>query len=568
MERCSIRKVMLVQPSLHSLSTLQNIMDGNDPRDFDTPKYTFPIGLLHIASVLEDRGYEVRILDLDKEFYSFLRLSRDERGNVNSFFERCLVHQVAQYQPDVVGISGNFTCNRSTVIECCIKLKDLDKGLPIVLGGHYPTNCFTEIFEGGVRTDYVVLGEGEQVMADLVVALGNGDRDYIEKHPNIVVRENIRSGVVKDKKAAIIRNLDSLPSVNYELLDIAEDYICNTRNVRTIFERDRPNRSIAMMTSRGCPNRCVYCASHRVHGRKIRAFSVQRVLNDLEDAVRRYDINALIIEDDLFTFSRKRTIRLCKEIYRRFGDRFFIEFSNGIAVKTLNEECIYWLVKAGMKQIHLAIESGNQYVQDEVIKKKLNLGLVKPVVEILRKYDVIIRAFFIIGFPGESIEMMRDTKRFAKEIKVDWAIFSFASPVAGSELYESAKRNNQLVSADSDAATYFDSQLTCDDWSQEDVEKVQEEANYEVNFLENYNLVEDNFEKSRAIFADICRGYPRHLIAHYCLWKAQVGLEDMVGARGTEERIFDILQNDDGSRNIVRKYDLAKVEPFNRSGII
>ena len=556
-----MKKILFIQPSFSSLVTLQKIIDGRDPRDFSEAHYTFPIGLLHIASMLEKHNYDVRILDLDKKFYTFLH-SESKNKDLTKFLEKYLVRFVSEYNPDIVGISGNFNINKSFVTECCKKLKEFDKELPIVLGGHYPTNCYEEILENDNNVDFIVLGEGEAVMLQLVNALDSGNVSNIERHPSIVVKNGNEQGGKIKKTSAKVGNLDGLPSINYDLLENVEMYISRPGNLRTIFDRKVANRAIAIMTSRGCPNRCIYCASHKVHGRKMRAFSVERIISELVDLVNRYDINALIIEDDLFTFSRKRTIRLCREIYERFADRFFIEFSNGIAVKTLDEESIFWLVKAGMKQIHLAIESGNQYVQDKVIKKKLDLAKVKPVVEILRKYDVIIRAFFIIGFPGESIDMMRDTKRFAKELKVDWAIFSFASPVVGSELYESAKENDQLISTDSDETTYFDSQLNCDEWTYEDVKSIQEEANYEVNFLENYNLVEGNFAKSTSIFSDICKTYPKHLIARYCLWKSQIGKGDLASAKCTEDSISELVMVDPDSKAILERYHLSNVRPF------
>ena len=546
---------------MHSLEKLEEIMDGKTPLKYDRGTYTFPLGILHIASLLEKHCHKVNILDLDKEFYVFLHDNSKEK-DIDSFLNRYLVNYTASYRPDVIGISANFNCNKDFVALCCEKLKRFNEDTLIVLGGHYPTNCYEDILKRDSCVDYIILGEGEEVMLQLIEAYRKSDLQYIEDHTNIVSKYNVASGEHKIKRAALVDNIEILPYINYELLDTAIEYITHSANIRIIFPRGVDTKAVVMMTSRGCASRCTYCASHKVHGRKIRAFSVDRIIDEIEQLVEKYDINALIFEDDLFTFSRKRTIELSRRIYERFGDRFFIEFSNGIAVATLDEECIYWMAKAGMKQIHLAIESGNQYVQNEVIKKKLNINKVKPVVDLLKKYNVMIRAFFIMGFPGETLDMMRDTKNFAKELKVDWAIFSFASPVVGSELYESAKANNQLISENSDETTYFDAQLRSDDWSNKDVEEVQQEANYEVNFLENYNITEKHYEKSLCIYSDICNDYPNHLMAQYCLWKSQIGLNDFSAAKETENKIFNILYTDENSKALVKKYKLSNVEPF------
>jgi anaerobic magnesium-protoporphyrin IX monomethyl ester cyclase len=554
-------KILLIQPSLHSMATLSNIINKETIRDFDNSKFSFPLGILSIGSLLEKHDYQVKILDLDKEFYPFLH---NDAGNhdIEYYFDKYLVDFTSRFNPDVVGISGNFNCNKSFITVCCEKLKKFKKDLPIVLGGHYPTNCYRDILENDSNVDYIIIGEGEEVMLQFLEAIRENDFAFIEKHPNIVVKKNVLSDSPDSKFSALVQDLDKLPLINYELLDCVEEYIAKSRNVRILFKREVSTRAVVMMTSRGCPFSCTYCASSNVHGKKIRAFSVDRVINEIDQLVEKYDINALIFEDDLFTFNRKRTVELSKGIYERFGDRFFIEFSNGIAVAGLNEECIYWMAKSGMKQIHLAIESGNQYVQDKIIKKRLALNKVKPVVELLKKYDVNIRAFFIMGFPGESLDMMRDTKNFAKELKVDWAIFSFASPVVGSELYETARMNNQLISANSDATTYFEAQLKTKEWTHKEVEDIQEEANYEVNFLGNYNLIEGKYEKCVRIFSDICADYPKHLIAHYCLWKTQIGKGDLSSSNKTKKNIFDILKSDEGSKAILDKYNLSHVEPF------
>ena len=556
-----MKKVLLIQPSLYSLEALHGIIVRKAKINYNRVKYTYPLGILHIGTVLEKNNYEVKILDLDKCFFEFLHNDNIEK-DINQFFKRYLAEFAFAYKPDIIGISGNFNCNKTFITKCCSTLKDMDRRIPIILGGHYPTNCYREILEKDPNVDFVVLGEGEEVMLLLLDAFSREDIAYIENHPNIVSNENIlKNGHVK-KMSAIVNDLESLPTINYELLDTAEDYISNPSNIRIVIPRGVETRAVVMMTSRGCPFNCTYCASHKVHGKKLRAFSVDRVVDDLEALVDKYDINGLIIEDDLFTFSKRRTIELSKKIYEKFGDRFFIEFSNGIAVSNLDEECIKLLAKAGMRQIHLAIESGSQYVQNNIIKKRLNLNKVKPVVDLLKKYNVMIRAFFIMGFPGETLDMMRDTKDFAKELKVDWAIFSFASPVVGSELYESAKTNNQLISESSDETTYFDAQLRSDDWSNQDVEAVQQEANYEVNFLGNYNITEKHYEKSLYIYSNICNDYPKHLMAQYCLWKSQMGLNDFLAARETEKEIFNILDNDENSKALVNKYNLSNAEPF------
>lgn len=555
-------KVLLIQPVLSSIRAIGEIFEKRNFINFDLKRINFPLGLLHIGSLLDENSINTKIIDLDRDLFYYVHDEGVEDKSLTNFLKEYLVDATALYQPDVIGISGNFNCNATFVERCCEDIKRFNKDIPIVLGGHYPTNCYKEILTDDLNVDYVILGEGEEIMQDLVNAIVMDNESLLDNNPGIVTRNNVLNNSISSKGPAMIGDLESLPPVNYSILDNIEDYLTSKQDMRTIIPRENPDRTVAMMTSRGCSHQCTYCASYKVHGKKLRAFSVDRVVDEISDLVGKYDINTIIFEDDLFTYSRKRTIELSRKIYESFGNRFFLEFPNGIAVRTLNDEVVYWLAKAGMKQINLAIETGNQYVQDVIIKKKLKLELVKPVVDILKKYDVLVRAYFIVGFPGETIEMMEDTKDFAKKLKLDWAVFSFATPIVGSELYETARINNQLVNDNLDTSTYFDAQLRSDDWSQDDVARIQEEANYEVNFLENYNLVDGKYEKGRLIFEDILHSYPKHLFGNYCLWRSQIGLGDYTGAEETERTLQEIIETNSSNMALLKKYNLLNEEPF------
>ena len=545
-----------------SVQALERMFQAKEGTIRPVKRINYPLGLLHIGSVLEKNAVQTNIIDLDRYLFYYMHRDRPQERSLDNFLETYLVKNIRKYQPDVIGISGNFNTVAKLIQRCCERIKEENPNIINVVGGHYFTNSYKEILSTDQGADYVILGEAEEVMMGLVRVLKEGKSFSLNDHPHIVTKDNVRNGQLQGKRVAMVMDLESLPPINYSLLEEEEDYLSSAQDMHTILPREVSIRAIALMTSRGCPHSCTYCASHKVHGKKMRAFSVDRVMRELEDLVGKYDINTLVFEDDLFTYSRKRTIEFCQKVCDRFGDRFVFDFPNGIAVRTLDDEVVYWLAKAGMKQINLAVESGNQYVQDVVIKKRVKLEWVKPVVDILKKYDVLVRAYFIIGFPGETLDMMRDTKNFAKALKLDWSVFSFATPIVGSELYEKALRDNHLVTDDMDVSTYFDFRLKTADWGPDEVIRVQEEANYEVNFLENYNLVEGNYPKSKLIFEDIVKDYPQHVIANYCLWKSLRGLGDEKGAALIERRMRELVETDENSLNIIKRYRLLSEQPF------
>ena len=557
-------KVLLFQPIHGSLTATEKTFQEHDYESYAVKRITFPLGLMHIASLLRENNIDTKIVDLSRDLFYYINDNKIKDKNIDLFLKQSLIKNFQEYQPGIIGFSGNYNTNAHFIERCCQEIKKLNENVKIVVGGHFFTNSYKDALSNGGLLDYVVLGEGERVMVDLVNALIKEDYDSIDKHPHIVTRNNVLNNETDKKTRALVAELESLPPINYALLDNLEDYLSSSLDMHTIVSRGREMKTVTMMTSRGCPHSCTYCASYQVHGKKMRAFSVDRVIDEIQYLVDHYDINTIAFEDDLFTYSRKRTIEMCKKIVERFGNRFVLNFPNGIAVYTLNDEVIYWMAKAGMQEINLAIESGNQFVQDTVIKKKIKLETVKPVVDLLKKHEVFVRAYFILGFPGETLEMMRDTKNFARDLKLDWSIFSFATPIVGSELYETALRDNNIASSNLEQSTYSDFRLRSKDWGPADVVEVQENANYEVNFLKNYNLLEGNYAKSKLIFEDIVSDYPKHLIANYSLWRAQVGLGDDPGAQRSEERLRCLLQEEERNLMLVKKYDLSEQEPFTR----
>lgn len=557
-------KVLLVQPVHASLKSLEEIFHEKNFVSRAVKRITFPLGLMEIGSVLEKNNINIKIVDLDRYLFHFINDKDIPDKTVALFLEQSLMKEFHQYQPDIIGFSGNYNTNAQFIEWCCKEVKKLNKDVKVVVGGHYFTNSYKKALTDVDHLDYVVLGEGEEVMLDLVRAVSNNDETSLDNHRHIVTKTNAATNSLTNKSAAMVADLETLPFINYTLLDDIPDYLSSKLDMHTIVSRGRTLRAVTMMTSRGCPHSCTYCASYQVHGKKMRAFSVDRVIDELDFLVKNYDINTIAFEDDLFTYSRKRTIEMCQKIVERFGDRFILNFPNGIAVYTLNDEVIYWMAKAGMKEINLAVESGNQFVQDVVIKKKIKLPTVKPVVDLLKKHGVFVRAYFILGFPGETLDMMRDTKNFAKELKLDWSIFSFATPIAGSELYAVALRNNNLVSDNLEESTYSDFRMKTDDWEPQDVVEVQEEANYEVNFLENYNLVDGDYKKSKMIFEEIVDDYPKHLLANYSLWRSQIGLGEFAQAAETEKRLQNLLQTNEHNMRLLKKYNLLHEKPFSQ----
>jgi len=254
-------------------------------------------------------------------------------------------------------------------------------------------------------------------------------------------------------------------------------------------------------------------------------------VDHLKDLVERYATNHILIEDDMFNYSKPRTIELCERIVELFPDRFAVEFPNGIAVWTLTEEVVLALKKLGLKTITIAIESGNRDVQKHILKKNLNLNRIKEKVDMLKAAEIGVRGFFIVGLVGETIAQMMDTIDFAIELQLDWAEIKVFTPLFGSEMYDTAV-SQQYLMGDTSEHVYGRCSVKTPDFSPEQVEKIRYDANIKINFVNNSYLRQGKYDLAEKTFKRLLARFPNHLFAQWGLWQALLG-----GKKGDEAQL-------------------------------
>lgn len=549
--------VMLLIPPNYSIKMLEeeigNIKTGKSDftRSVDWRIYA-PIGVLYIAGALKRADYNVQIYDLHREFYLCRENNYFKKNNLSNFFKDYLENILKNNSVDVLGISCLFNVASSTVEEVGARCKKVSPDTKIVLGGNYPTIKYGKILEKRV-CDYIILGEAEEEFVWLLNNLKNPSLDRkISENPSIV---DIKSANNKNKKAAVVKNLDNLAMPAWDLLPHCEEYIAKSLHAERIGTATQKKIiSAGIMTSRGCPMQCTFCGAHPVHGRVIRTHSIDYMINHIKWLVDKYDVNHLLIEDDMFNFSPQRTIQFCEAISKKYGNRFTIEFPNGLAISNLNEEVIKHLKKIGMKNVTIAVESGNQYVQEHVLKKHLNLSAVKEKVELLKKHDIGIRAFYIIGFVGETIGMMEDTIQFALDLNIDWSEIKVFTPLVGSEMYDIAEKNGYLVGGTSEHV-YGRCSIKTPEFTPKEVEDLRYDANIRVNFLNNRNLKEGKFDVAKGVFSNLLSVYPNHLFAQWGLWKALEGEGKKKESQEALEKLIDLSKSRENS-SLLKKYNI------------
>jgi radical SAM superfamily enzyme YgiQ (UPF0313 family) len=241
-----------------------------------------------------------------------------------------------------------------------------------------------------------------------------------------------------------------------------------------------------MITSRGCPYRCIFC-DKSIFGSKWRARSAKNVLDEMEQIVKDLKIRSIIIYDDLFTLDKHRVQEICEGILAR-GLRF--EWKCEGRVDRVDEEMLRWMKKAGCSLIAYGVESGNEIGLD-FLRKGITLPQIRRAFELTRKAEIRPMAYFILGIPVETFEQGLRTIELAKELNPDYAQFSILSPYRGTKLYEEAKAKGWY--AEVEANNPFDKDqkrpvLLSENWSADALKEVLRLAHRKFYFRPGYIL--------------------------------------------------------------------------------
>jgi len=385
-----------------------------------------PMGLAYLASVLRN-DYQVKILDA-------LALGRDQERYLKwNYLEYGLssdeiLKEVEKFQPQVVGASCLFSFQLPIIAEIFQKVKSRSPEIITVTGGTHPSFLPAESLNCAPDLDYIMIGESEESFPQFLKALETGGN--FAPIDGMAWRENGRVRV--NPKTRWIENLDALPFPAYDLLPMEKYFEIN---VPFMFYSKSP-RNTSFLTSRGCPFKCAFCSSCHYWGNRIRYRSVENVLEELRMLKAKFGIEEVKFEEDNLLLNKERA----KELFRAMiaeKMNFFWNMPNGAYIMSLLDEELVGLMKeSGCFEVILAFESGDQEVLDNIVHKPLDLSKAEQAVKNLRKYDIDVHAFFIIGFPGETKEQIKNTFRFARKLKLDKPYFFLFNPLPGSALYQ------------------------------------------------------------------------------------------------------------------------------------
>lgn len=363
-----------------------------------------PLGLAYLAAVLEKNGHRVKIIDGVATDISIEEIANSARDF------------------DFVGITV-----LSAFFKRCVELVEEIKrtaNVLIIAGGAHATAMPSSLLENGV--DYVVIGEGETTIIELIAALEDKISLNINKVKGIAF---LRDGkVVMTGRRPLIKDLDSLPMPARHLLPMDK--------YKTSEARAKRSPSHAMVVSRGCKGNCTFCFKG-TFGTEFRCQSPERIVEEMLVLRDVYKTKEISFWDDSFTTDRNSIISVCRILMEK---KVNIPWSCEARVDAVDEEMLQIMKRAGCVSIAYGIESGSDRILRS-INKKIDT---KTIVKVIRKTQAIgipVRGYFILGFVGETEEEMYQSIRFAAFLNIDIATFAMLIPFPGSADYARAKRD-------------------------------------------------------------------------------------------------------------------------------
>ncbi len=392
-----------------------------------------PLGIAYLGAVLRE-NYQVKLLDATAEGYENLEDLGTGLVKYGLSYQQ-IKEIISDYSPDLVGITCLYSTQFPFVKRICQLAKELSSEIITVIGGYHPTFLARECLEKERSIDFIILGEGEYTLQDILRQIELG-KDLTQAK-GIAFRQGDKLQI--NPKTNYIENLDELPFPARDLLPMEKYFSINIPMSTT----SKYKRCTSILTSRGCTAKCIFCPSPNFWGHHYRARSKENVLKELELLIKDYQIREIQFHDDNLVLDKKRAT----EIFQGMIDRklrLWWNTPNGIALWKLDEQLLKLMKASGCYELTLAIESGDQEVLSKIVKKPLNLKKVGELTRIIKKLGIETNSFFIVGFPGETKEQIRRTFEFARKLKLDCSYFFIASPSPGSRLQEICKEKGYL----------------------------------------------------------------------------------------------------------------------------
>lgn len=378
-----------------------------------------PLGILYIAAFLEKEGIEVEVIPADILHLSWRQIAR----------------KIETERADIIGATST-TENRFQSFKLLQIARQANPQAITVLGGPHASMAAEDTLAHFPEIDVVVRGEGELTMLELCRALKEDKRNFnqLKKIDGLSFRHN--GQIITNPPRAFIADLDSLPYPAFHLVPF-EKYN---------FKIHVPGKGFLpaanIMTSRGCPFNCNFCATPVNWGRHVRVRSPLNVIEEIEFLMERYGAQVIYFYDDTFNLSSHRVEEITSLMLER---RLPIHWCCEVRMDLMSKELLSRMKEAGLFQISFGLEAGSERVRNEIINKKIKIEDFHNLVSWCLELEIIPNVFFIFSHPTETWEEAQETIKIIEEYqgKID-ATVAILHIYPGTPLEKEARQRGLL----------------------------------------------------------------------------------------------------------------------------
>jgi len=367
-----------------------------------------PVSLVLLGTILKNLGHHLDVID-----------SAAERLTVKE-----LENRMSASKYDLVFINTGTPTIESDLYVAAIAKKANPEAKTAAFGIH-PSVLPEKTFGLNSSLDFIIRGEPEETANRLALAVSKGESP--ENIPGISYRKGDK--IMHNPDRGFIENLDELPIPDWSLVPYRK-YIMPIR-FRPYFY---------VITSRGCPYSCTFCAQKKYYGEGVRLRSPEKIVDEIKFLKANYGISDFMMWADTFTINREHTMEICE---RLIHDGIKIHWTTTTRADLVDEEMLKAMKKAGCWLVVHGIESGDQNILD-AIKKGTTVSKIEETVYLEKRLGLKVIGHFIIGFPDDTKKTVEKTIEFALNLPVDFAQFYFAVPFPGSELFETCKERGLI----------------------------------------------------------------------------------------------------------------------------
>lgn len=385
-----------------------------DRKQWETQQLYPPYGTLYAAALMRSCGFDVGLFDT---------ALRDSPAELEAVMQREQPRYLVIYDD---GFNYLTKMCLTRMREAAFEMTKMGKkyGCQVIINSSDSTDHAAQYLAEGA--DFVILGEGEQTLRELVQALEAGVYDFSDI-AGLVYRLKVNTEIIRTAPRPVLHDLDSLPDPAWDLVDI-EAY-------RQVWIQAHGYFSLNLATTRGCPYKCNWCAKP-IYGNRYNSRSPERVAAEIEHLINQYGVRHFWMADDIFGLKPGWAQRF-RDVVQAKKLKFEYKIQSRVDL-LLKEDTIDALAASGLRQVWVGAESGSQKILD-AMDKGTKVEEIAAATTLLKKEGIEVCFFLQFGYLGETKEDIAATLRMLKELKPHDIGISVSYPLPGTKFYEKVK---------------------------------------------------------------------------------------------------------------------------------